>query len=95
MVVFLFCFVFFLQNTYNASYDTEKAGVEHRELSSVPYGGLEGWDEVCEGGSRGKVYMYMYVWFTLLYSRNEHNIVNQLYSNNKVKWSFYNKEMLV
>lgn len=26
---------FFLQNIYNASYDTEKAGVEHRELSSV------------------------------------------------------------
>ena len=51
----------FLQNIYNASYDTEKAGVEHRELNSVPYGGLEGWDEVCEGGSRGKVYMYIYL----------------------------------
>ena len=23
----------------------------------------------------------MYNWFTLLYSRNQHNIVNQLYSN--------------
>ena len=27
--------------------------------------------------------MYMYNWFILLYSRNEHNIVNQLYSNRK------------
>jgi len=25
--------------------------------------------------------MYMYNWFTLLYTWNEHNIVNQLYSN--------------
>ena len=30
-------------------------------------------------------YMYMYSWFTLLYSRNEHTIVKQLYSNKNVK----------
>ena len=27
-------------------------------------------------------YMYMYNWITLLYSRNEHNTVNQLHFNN-------------
>ena len=26
-------------------------------------------------------YMHMYNWFTLLYTLNWHNIVNQLYSN--------------
>ena len=30
-------------------------------------------------------YMYMYSWFTLLYSRNQHTIVKQLYSNKDVK----------
>ena len=28
--------------------------------------------------------MYMYNWFTLLYTWNEHNIINQLYSN--INW---------
>ena len=28
-------------------------------------------------------YMYMYNWITLLHTWNEHNIVNQLYSNVK------------
>ena len=37
---------------------------------------LGGW----EGGSRGG-YMCIYSWFTSLYSRNQHNIVKQLYSN--------------
>ena len=27
--------------------------------------------------------MYTHNWFTLLYSRNQHNIVKQLYSNKK------------
>ena len=31
------------------------------------------------------VYMYMYNWFTLLYTWNDHNIINQLYSNRKFK----------
>ena len=44
-------------------------------------GGMRG--DVWEGGSRGKGYMYTYNWFTLIYSRNEHNIVKQLYSNKK------------
>ena len=29
--------------------------------------------------------MYMYIWFTLLYSRNQHNIVKELYSNKNYK----------
>ena len=29
--------------------------------------------------------MYMYNWFTLLYTWNEHNIVNQLYFNKNLK----------
>ena len=29
--------------------------------------------------------MYAYSWFTLLYSRNKHNTVKQLYSNKDVK----------
>lgn len=29
--------------------------------------------------------MYMYHWFTLLYTWNQHNIVNQLYSNKNLK----------
>ena len=28
-----------------------------------------------------KEHMYLYNWLTFLYSRNEHNIENQLYSN--------------
>ena len=28
----------------------------------------------------------MYDWVTMLYSRNGHNTVNQLYSNNKIKF---------
>ena len=35
------------------------------------------------GGMVGRWYMYTYDWFTLLFSRNEHNIVRQLYSNKK------------
>ena len=29
------------------------------------------------------IYMYMYDWVPLLYSRNWHNIVNQVYFNKK------------
>ena len=32
--------------------------------------------------------MYTYKWFTLLYTWNEHNIANQLYSNEK-KFFFF------
>ena len=31
--------------------------------------------------NKKRAYMYTYSWFTLPYSRNEHNIVKQLYSN--------------
>ena len=34
---------------------------------------------------RKRVYTYMCDWATLLYSRNRHNIVNQLYFNKKTK----------
>ena len=36
-----------------------------------------------EGGSRGSDMCNTHGWFTLLYSRNQHNIVKQLYFNNK------------
>ena len=54
------------------------------ELSSVLCNDLEGW----KGGSRGREYinMYTYSWFTLLYVRNWHNIVKQLYSNYNIKF---------
>ena len=29
------------------------------------------------------IYSFIYLWVTLLYSRNWHNILNQLYFNNK------------
>ena len=45
--------------------------------SSVLWDDPEGW----EGGSKQRRYMYTYNWFTLLYSRNQHNIIKQLYSN--------------
>ena len=40
---------------------------------------------VAGGGSRGRRYMYTFSWFTLLYSRNQHNIVKQLLWNLKKK----------
>ena len=44
-----------------------------------------GWRRV-EGGPRGRKYMYnTNSWFTLLYSRNQNNIVKQLYPNLKRK----------
>ena len=36
-----------------------------------------------EGGSQGRGYMYTYNWFMMLYSRKQHNIVKQLFSNLK------------
>ena len=42
---------------------------------------LEGWDAGggLQGGSKARGYVYTYSWFTLLYNRNEHNLVKQLY----------------
>ena len=34
-----------------------------------------------EGSPKGKGYMYMWSWFTLLYSGNYHNVLKQLYFN--------------
>ena len=44
---------------------------------------LEGWDGLGEGreGSRGREHMYTCDWFMLMYGRNQHNIVKQLYFN--------------
>ena len=35
--------------------------------------------------SKKRGYVYMYNWFALLYSKNEHNIIKQLHSNNLKK----------
>ena len=45
-----------------------------------------GWGE---GGPREREYMYIYSWFTLLYSRNWHSIVKQLYTNLKKNVLFH------
>ena len=37
------------------------------------------WDGRWEGGLRERGYMYPYSWLTLLYSRNQHNIIKQLW----------------
>ena len=42
-----------------------------------------------EEGSRGRGYMYS--WFMLLYSRNQHNTVKQLFSNLKNKFKIFFK----
>ena len=38
-----------------------------------------------EGGSKGRTYVYTWGWFTMLYSGNQHNIVQQLFS----KWKIF------
>ena len=52
------------------------------KVSVMQEGDLDGWDGgVWEGGPRGRGYIYTYSWFPLLYSRSQHHIVKQLYSN--------------
>ena len=41
-----------------------------------------GWG--CGGGGRPRREGHVYSWFTLVYNRNEYNIIKQLYSNNKI-----------
>ena len=53
----------------------------HDSGSSNQCSNLEGWDGV--GGSRGRAHMYAYVWFMLMYGKNQHAIVKQLSSNLK------------
>ena len=61
----------------------------HRELSLVLWQPVVvGWGWRWERSSRGRGPMYIYGWFTLLYGRNQHNIVKQLSSNLKNKISF-------
>ena len=77
---------------YTATCKTDslwKFAVWHQELSSVLCGDLEGWDGggSWEGSPRGRGYthtqryIYIYSWFTLLYSRNWHDIVKQIHPN--------------
>ena len=51
-----------------------------------------------EGSPRGRGCVFTYGWFTLLYSRNQHNIVKQLYSNwkkrNKIRHTCKNRMLL-
>jgi len=73
-VSFISCFFFFF------------FCLEYPELASVleiKNPGCVWWGFVWEGGSRGRGYMYVYSWFTSLYSRNWQNIVKQLSSNLK------------
>ena len=37
-----------------------------------------------KGIQKKREYMYTYSWFSLLYSRNEHNIVKQLHFGKKI-----------
>ena len=43
------------------------------------------WWPKWEGNPKKRGYMYTYSWCTLLYRKNEHNIVKQLYSNKNFK----------
>ena len=54
-----------------------------RELKSSALWHLKGVElsERWEGDSGGRVYMYTYGWFMLVYERNQYNIVKQLSSN--------------
>ena len=40
-----------------------------------------GWHGRWQGGSKGRIHVYTYGWFTLLYGRNQHNTVKQLSFN--------------
>ena len=44
-----------------------------------------GWSGRRKGGFRGSGHVYTYGWFTLMYGRNQHNIVKQLSFNNFLK----------
>ena len=56
-----------------------EVSVWHRELNLVLCDNLEGWDEEVGGREiqEGGDICYTYDWFTLLYGRNQHNIVKQ------------------
>ena len=58
-------------------------GVYHRNSAQ--------WSVMTQMGRKSKKrgYMYVYSWFTLLYSQNEHNIVQKLYYNEKKLDYFY------
>ena len=43
-----------------------------------------GWGGRCEGGSKGRVYMYSYGWFMLRIDRKQQNSVKQLSFNKKI-----------
>ena len=63
-----------------------------RELKLVLCDNLEGWDQV-GGGRRFKregPYLYTYDWFTLMYGRNQHNIVKAIILPLKINLKFLN-----
>ena len=69
------------------SYWTEwEAATKHRELSLVVWDDLEVLDGWWVGGrsQREGIHVYAYGWSTSLYSRKEHSIVKQLYSNENI-----------
>ena len=53
--------------------------IYHRELYSVLC------SDLCGKRIREWIYVYVYNWFTLLYSRTWHSIINQLYANKNFK----------
>ena len=53
--------------------------VAHQAPPSMGVSRQEYWSGV--PGPSPEQHIYMYNWFILLYSKNQHNIVNQLYSN--------------
>ena len=48
-----------------------------------------GWGVEWEGGPRGREYIYTYSWFTSLYSRNQHSIVDSLHCTAETNTSNY------
>ena len=53
---------------------------------------LEGWDGMEDKREvlRRREHMYTYGWFILMYGRNQHNIVKQLFSN----WEYIKKNKI-
>ena len=51
-----------------------------------------GWGGRWEGDSKGRGYMYTYVWFMLRFDRKQQNSVKQLSFNKKIKKYIFGKE---
>ena len=70
------CLVSHLAGQPQASY----IGSPYLCFMSINFDDLDGWDGGWKRGLRVRGYIYTYSWFTFLDSRNEHNIVRQLYT---------------